>query len=164
MPTIYLVIENKYVLQRRRMDQPDDFEEERDPQSLEGIADPLKGTPVRAFVDRHRAETYRRSLEATFRENLNPFTFGSGLEDLTSFDLGPFRDWLLDADIGPPEPPEEQDFLANSLAFWSEWWQQDGWLLPRHKRDTVWQGLDKLRFYHVAAFPEEEQTPGLIPS
>jgi hypothetical protein len=152
MPTLYLVVESGQV-KKRRLHESDYYDSNYDGRSTEGLDDPLKGTPVRAFLDRDRAEDLCRSLEKQFRARTEPFSYGYELSHLTDFDPGPFRDWLLDAGLPVPDLPEESDRLGD-LDFWSKWWDEMGPALSAEEKDRLWQALEKLRFYHVVAFEE----------
>jgi hypothetical protein len=155
MPTIYLVQES-WLVRWRALKEAEPYAYGDPPTERADGLGPHNGTPVRAFLDPGAAEAHRRSLEKAYRAGRNPFTLAEyELDELTSFDAGRLRDWLLDAGIDPPEA--EDDPVA-----WARWWQENAERLTPEQRDRAWDGLDRLRFYHVLAFPEAEQPAGLL--
>jgi hypothetical protein len=119
---------------------------------------------VRAFASYERAESYRRRRELRARAGANPFRHlcrdsepdALPQEELlglqTSFDAGPFGDWLLDAGLTPPRLVESHDyhgFLANAAA-WVKWWDLEAPEMTAAQRAKVWEALDKVRFFTTA--------------
>jgi hypothetical protein len=102
------------------------------------------GSPVKAFSDRARAEALCAELERDFRSGLNPFRYGRGLDDWTSLPPGLFRDWLLDAGLTPPE-------VEQGVEEWVRWWDREGGGLSDFQREKVWEAVDGVRFFTVAA-------------
>ena len=101
--------------------------------------------PVAAFDTFDDAEMYRRELEAAARPGENPFRFGGASVFFQSSLDGPrLHDWLMDAGIDPP---------ASELrhADWRAWWSAFAHTWSADQLAHAWAGLDKVRFFDVAA-------------
>jgi hypothetical protein len=101
-----------------------------------------EGSAVKAFTDVARAEALRAELERDFRGQLNPFRYGRGLDDWTSWPEGVFRDWLLDAGLDPPA-------ARAGASAWVAWWDAGQAALSELQRERVWEALDGVRFFAV---------------
>jgi hypothetical protein len=100
-----------------------------------------EGSSVQGFSDRGRAEALCAELERDFRGRFNPFLYGRGLDDWTSWPECVLRDWLLDAGLSPPESGADP-------ADWVAWWEAHQ-PLTELQRQRVWEGLDRVRFFAV---------------
>lgn len=85
------------------------------------------------------AECRRR--EQSVRERVNPFHCGPAFHYLSTFPEYAFRDWLLDADITPPD--------GTGLNAWADWWEWPPF--GPSARAKVWEGLNRVRFHDVIA-------------
>jgi hypothetical protein len=98
---------------------------------------------VATFADAGAAEAQRQRLEAEARAVINPFRCGSFLAEQTSLDEGRLCDWLLDHGLTPPAP-EARD--------WVRWYESlPG--LDDYQRHSIWEALDRVRFYEVVEGP-----------
>jgi hypothetical protein len=84
-------------------------------------------------------------LEEQTRRAVNPFCCnGSGLPYQTRFAEAILCDWLLDADISPPDPGENgRD--------WVGWWVRAKGALNEAQWRHVWQAFDRVVFHEVMA-------------
>jgi hypothetical protein len=89
------------------------------------------------------------NLEEQTRRAVNPFACdGDGLHFQTSFDTDRLHDWLLDADITPPEAGEKgRDWLG--------WWEATRDSLSEMQWLHVWQALDRIVFHEVVSRPRK---------
>lgn len=98
---------------------------------------------VHDTFDDAEAECRRREYEIRIGEN--PFRFGgASLFFQTSLDGPRLHDWLLDGGI---EPPIEQ----LSHRSWREWWDGFAHMWTESQIGHAWCGLNKVRFYEIAA-------------
>lgn len=104
-------------------------------------------TAVASFATADEAEVDRRRREEEVRRVVNPFACGSALHYLTHLDEPRLRDWLMDYGIDPPEPKK------NGNTDWADWWKKSHKKLSAEKVAAVWEALDKVRFFAVAAEP-----------
>jgi hypothetical protein len=104
-------------------------------------------TAVASFATNDEAVIDARRREEEARKQVNPFACGSALHYLTHLDEPRLRDWLMDAGIEPPEP--KKDGKTN----WAEWWKKQHRKLSAEQRAAVWEALDMVRFFTVAAEP-----------
>jgi hypothetical protein len=89
-------------------------------------------------------------LEEQTRRAVNPFACdGTGLHYHSSFAEPIFRDWLLDADITPPEPGEKG-------IDWPGWWEGIKGTLDAVQWAHVWKALDRVVFHEVVARERKE--------
>lgn len=104
---------------------------------------PQAATPeVSDLATHEEAATACRELEAAARAKANPFRYGGpGLFYQSSLDAPRFHDWLLDAGIDPPKPGKK-----GAEPNYAKWWKG----LAPGQRETVWEALDKVRFFEVA--------------
>jgi hypothetical protein len=103
--------------------------------------------PVASFDTFEAAEAERRAREQTAQKAVNPFAAGLAPYEQTSMPPGVFRDWLLDAGIDPPQ-------RFNDPSAWGKWWDAEapGWTADQTA--TVWEALDKARFFRVVERPK----------
>jgi hypothetical protein len=99
--------------------------------------------PVTAFLDRDKAEARCRTLDDEKWAGINPFRYGSRLEDWTSLDAGRLRDWMLDLGLEPPPGPFR-------VARWRKWYDKVLPSLDEAQRARIREGLDRLRFFQVS--------------
>ena len=94
------------------------------------------------------ADCRRREEEA--RWPVNPFRYGNTMFYRSSLDAPRLHDWLLDHDIEPPVRTDERDPTPIE---WEEWWSQNVGTLSDSERATVWEAMDKVRFFDVVDEP-----------
>lgn len=94
------------------------------------------------------ADCRRREEEA--RGPVNPFRYAHTLFYQSSLDAPRLHDWLLDHGI---EPPARADDCDPTTLEWEEWWSQNVGTWSDIERTTVWEALDKVRFFDVADEP-----------
>jgi hypothetical protein len=92
-------------------------------------------TPDEADADR-----WRRELEV--RGRINPFECGPAFHYLSTMPEPIYLDWLMDADVIPPEP-------INGVRPWGEWWDGAKQALAHGQVAHVWEGLNRVRFFDV---------------
>jgi len=102
---------------------------------------------VASFATNDEAATDARRREEEARKSVNPFACGPALHYLTHLDEPRLRDWLLDHGIDPPGPDK------GGKTDWAGWWKKGHRKLSAEKRAAVWEALDKVRFFTVAAGP-----------
>jgi hypothetical protein len=113
------------------------------------LAEVPGGTPVRLFLDREKAESFRRTQEEARRRKVNPFEYCTALADCTSFPPKVLHDWLLDAGLTPPTPKSQDD-----LTTWKVWWNKSKKTMTEQQRAKVWEALDRFRFFEVVELAE----------
>src|SRR5262249_15267779 len=104
------------------------------------------GVPVRAFVDRAKAEALRDELEREARRQTSPFHFLlADLEGLGGAEA--FCSALLE--LGAPAPPPE--VLGDELPSekWAAWWDGVSGDLTDEQREGVWALFKGHHFYEV---------------
>lgn len=98
------------------------------------------GTFEEADADRARRESERR-------DRVNPFECGTAVQYWTHLDEPRLRDWLMDHGIEPPKAKK------GGPTNWPAWWKKHQKLLGAEKRASVWEALDKVRFFAVREEP-----------
>lgn len=99
---------------------------------------------IRSFVDRADADARCREMEWDLRRRVNPFSCGGPfLHYQTSFDAARLFDWCLDANLEPPG-------LTNDSRVWADWWATHHEKMTDAQRASVWEALDRVRFYRVS--------------
>ncbi len=94
------------------------------------------------------ADCRRREEEA--RWPVNPFRYSSTLFYQSSLDAPRLHDWLLDHGIEPPPRTDERDPTTED---WGAWWTQNVGTWSDIERATVWEVMDKVRFFDVVDEP-----------
>jgi hypothetical protein len=107
----------------------------------------MLGRGVAAFLDRDRAEAFRRDQEVAASAGKNPFDYAEMMWEMTSIDDDVFADVLLDLGLNPP--PKEQDGYRE----WDGWWDEHKSKLTPEQWAGVWPYLDQLHFYQVVEVP-----------
>jgi hypothetical protein len=104
------------------------------------------GCPVRAFVDRAKAETLRDELEQQARRQvpLFRFIFGTPLILIEDEGKSAFCDKLMALGVPPPPPKTLAEDLEEES--WKAWWDQISGDLTDAQREGLWDLL----------FPEDE--------
>jgi hypothetical protein len=102
---------------------------------------------LRSFDTEAEALAERDRLEEEARRRVNPFQCGGvHLRHQTSFAEPVLYDWLVDADINPPDRGEKgYDWVA--------WWPTVKDSLNEEQWRHVWKALDRLNFHEVIVRP-----------
>ncbi len=111
---------------------------------------PERTEVVATFANYEEAVADCRRREEETRWPVNPFRYGGTMFYRSSLDAPRLHDWLLDHDIEPPVRTDERDPTPLE---WEEWWSQNIGTLSETERTTVWEALDKVRFFDVADEP-----------
>lgn len=108
----------------------------------------LPGTDrLRSFADRADADALCREREWEVRRKVNPFGCGGPfLHYQTAFDAARLFDWCLDAGLDPPG-------VTNDSRVWADWWATHHEKMTDAQRATVWEALDRVRFFRVVESP-----------
>jgi hypothetical protein len=116
----------------------------------------LPGTDrLRSFADRADADALCREREWEVRRKINPFGCGGPfLHYQTAFDAARLFDWCLDAGLDPPG-------VTNDSRIWADWWATHHEKMTDAQRATVWEALDRVRFFRVME-SEETETRHLV--
>lgn len=101
---------------------------------------------ILTFADRDIAEAQAREREWGIRRRVNPFVCGPFLHYQTSFDAARLFDWCLDAGLDPP-------VLTNDSRIWADWWSLHQPKMTDIQRATMWEALDRVRFFRVSESP-----------
>ena len=102
--------------------------------------------PIGALPTFEEAEADRARREAEVRARIaNPFICGPNHASRSRLPEPIFCDWLRDVGI---EPPAEQPLN------WAGWWDEVRERFGAEQIAHVWAGLDRVRFFEVAARPE----------
>jgi len=103
------------------------------------------GSYLRAFADPARAEECLAALDRAerSRRDVNPFDYSADLEGCTGFPPAILRDWLLEADVTPPEVALEWP------STWRDWWTVIADHLTELQVARCWQAMDKVRFFRL---------------
>ncbi|HEY1191193.1 MAG TPA: hypothetical protein VGE74_26395 [Gemmata sp.] len=102
---------------------------------------------VSSFASFEEADAERSRLESLVRARVNPFQCGAAVHFWTHLGEPQLRDWLMDHGIEPPAVKKD------GTTDWAAWWAAEHKRLGEEKRAAVWEALDKVRFYSVAARP-----------
>ena len=100
-----------------------------------------------SFATFEEADTECAKRETEARKTINPFTCGYAVHHWTHLDEPRLRDWLMDHGIDPPKPGKKGE------TNWQEWWPKRGKKLSADKQASVWEILDKVRFFVVREQP-----------
>lgn len=100
---------------------------------------------VASFATLEEAERESAKRENEFRKKVNPFDCGAAVHYWTHLDEPRLRDWLMDHGIDPPK--------EEGAAHWPAWWKKNRKKLGPAKCATVWEVLDKVRFFVVREEP-----------
>jgi hypothetical protein len=111
----------------------------------------LPGTDrLRSFSDRAEADALCREREWEVRRTVNPFGCGGPfLHYQTAFDAARLFDWCLDAGLDPPG-------VTNDSRVWADWWATHHERMTDAQRATVWEALDRVRFFRVVESEADE--------
>lgn len=101
---------------------------------------------VASFGTFEEADAERAKREEDYRKRVNPFACGTAVHYWTHLDEPRLRDWLMDHGIDPPAPGK----LGTD---WAAWWKKNHKKLGANKRASVWEVLDKVRFFAVREEP-----------
>ncbi len=69
------------------------------------------------------------------------------VEDLTSFPVPIFQDWLLEAGLELPRPQRPTE--PNPLNRWAQWYEEGRSKWTSSQLRQVWKALDKVKPFHV---------------
>jgi hypothetical protein len=105
-------------------------------------------TPIGALATLEEAEADRARREAEVRAKVNPFWCGSTHAMRSHMPEHIFHDWLRDVGLEPPA------VMASLQYDWPGWWTALLPTLTPEQSAHVWNGLDRVRFFEVAARPE----------
>jgi hypothetical protein len=134
-----------YLVQSVNWHQAEEYEfADEDEADVFVCPDLSQGRPLLAFTTREAAQADAQRREAWERTGRNPFAFGETLAERTTMPEGVFRDFLTDLGLTPPPPRREE-------ADWAGWWERNAPTMTQHQRQAVWDVLDRVRFYTVAA-------------
>lgn len=98
---------------------------------------------VGTFHDRGEADAEAREREWSVRRRVNPFKCGGPLLHYqTTFDAARLFDWCMDASLDPPGQ-------TNDSRIWADWWAVNHEEMTLAQRASVWEALDRVRFFHV---------------
>ena len=111
---------------------------------------PERTEVVATFANYEGALADCRRREEETRWSANPFRYGNTMFYRSSLDAPRLHDWLLDHDIEPPVRTDERDPTPLE---WEEWWSQNIGTLSETERTTVWEAMDKVRFFDVVDEP-----------
>ncbi len=103
--------------------------------------------PLASFATFDAADADRWAREGRARVWVNPFTCGGAVHHWTSLDEPRLRDWLMDRGVTPPDAP------TGGRTDWAAWWEKGRQTLSDEQKAVVWEALDRVRFYAVAARP-----------
>ncbi len=120
-----------YVVQKLSWEYGDDFYYRR----------PDEDAPIRSFLNRDKAEVYRRQLEWQHiqRENINPFGYVDlSLQERSSLPLPEFLQRLREAGI------DTEQAIENLYSFWNQYDK-----LSEDNKRRVWLATDRLRFFEL---------------
>ncbi len=107
---------------------------------------PERTEVVATFANYEWAIADCRRREEETRWPANPFRYGNTMFYRSSLDAPRLHDWLLDHGIEPPVRTDERDPTPLE---WEEWWSQNIGTLSDSERATVWEVMDKVRFFDV---------------
>ena len=108
---------------------------------------PERTEVVATFAHYEGALADCRRREEETRWPTNPFRYGHTMFYRSSLDAPRLHDWLLDHCMEPPVRTDERD---PTTIEWEEWWSQNVGTWTDTERTTVWEALDKVRFFDVA--------------
>ena len=111
---------------------------------------PERTEVVATFAHYEGAVADCRRREEETRWSANPFRYGHTMFYRSSLDAPRLHDWLLDHGIEPPARTDERDPAPIE---WEEWWSQNIGTLSDTECTTVWEAVDKVRFFDVADEP-----------
>ncbi len=111
---------------------------------------PERTEVVATFANYEEAVADCRRREEETRWPVNPFRYGNTMFYRSSLDAPRLHDWLLDHGIEPPARTDERDPTPIE---WEEWWSQNIGTLSDSESATVWEAMDKVRFFDVADEP-----------
>jgi len=102
---------------------------------------------VVSFATFEEADAERAKRESEMRKKVNPFACGAAVHFWSHLDEPRLRDWLMDRGIDPPAAKND------GTTDWAGWWKKSGKKLSPEKRESVWEALDKMRFFMVREEP-----------
>jgi hypothetical protein len=104
---------------------------------------------IGALPTLEEAEADRARRESEVRARIaNPFICGPSHAARSRLPEPIFQDWLRDAGIEPTQRGQKEPVN------WFGWWEQARVNLSAEQVAHVWAGLDRVRFFEVAARPE----------
>jgi hypothetical protein len=121
------------------------------------------GKPVRAFVERGRADAHCQKLNRQKRATANPFRYmpegadgggGSYLDQYNTLGETAILALLQAEGITPPVVASSTDFDAQAYV-WTDWWEEHRQEWDDRLVERLWDVLDLLWFYEVVAVAVE---------
>lgn len=116
------------------------------------------GVPVRAFNGRQQAEAFCREQERQARRELSPFQFR---HDFAEEEKERLIAGLIELGLQPPTPQEFPSLAYKGLIEWRAWWDAVAPGLTDQQREGVWDLLEDIHFYEVAAINWEGDAWGV---
>ena len=120
------------------------------------------GRPVKAFVERSRADAHCRELNLQKRATTNPFwympepTSGACLDQYTTMGEASLLALLQAEGLTPAaldlRPSADYDYQAHA---WADWWEEHRQEWDDRLVERLWDVLDLLWFYEVVAVAVE---------
>jgi hypothetical protein len=120
------------------------------------LDDGRPGRPVKAFVERGRADAHCQQLNLQKRATANPFrytpeaTSGSSLDQYTTLSEAAFLALLRAEGLATPvlslRPSTDYD---DQVRVWADWWEEHRKEWDDRLVELLWSALDRLCFYEV---------------
>jgi hypothetical protein len=105
------------------------------------------GRPAGIFLDRDRAEAFRRDQDALAAAGKNPFDYAECWWEMSSMDEDVLADVLVDLGLTPP--PRQEDGWRE----WDGWWDEHKTKITPEQWAGLWPYLDQLHFFQVVEVP-----------
>lgn len=103
---------------------------------------------IQSFTDPDEAWDFQKEEELKARKVVNPFCCGgNALFYQTHLDEERLHDWLLDHNIEPP------NLQVDVKKRWQKWYKEQVNTWNDQEFATVWEALDKVRFYQLKEEP-----------
>jgi hypothetical protein len=112
------------------------------------------GKPVKAFVERGRADAHCQQLNLQKRATTNPFRYipeatgGSCLDQYNTMGEAAFLALVRAEGLTPPVRPRSADEYDFAWV-WADWWDEHRKEWDERVVERLWNALDRLYFYEV---------------
>ena len=113
------------------------------------------GRPVKAFVERSRADAHCRELNLQKRATTNPFwympepTSGACLDQYTTMGDAAFLALLRAEGLTPPVLPSPSTDYDRQARAWAEWWDEHRKEWDDRLVERLWNALDRVYSFEV---------------
>ena len=104
---------------------------------------------VGTFDTAEEAHAAQRILETGARALVNPFAGGIAPFEQSNMPEPVLCDWLQDHGIEPPDAD-----VKTARRNWAKWWKATAPKWSAEQRASVWEALDRARFFEVVEEPE----------